>query len=104
MKAISLTARNVESASGTVNLGRGCVRVGDSACGEWRRDPSNPTGQFAQAGRDLAELLRCTLELTKRPRLVGCRARHVLRAMTVAARDLCDALDALRQPSDFRLL
>src|SRR6476659_3534357 len=64
----------------------------------------DPPSQIAQVRRHLAKLVGRTLELPERARLVGCRARDVLRAFTVPARDLGDARHSLTEPADFRLL
>src|SRR5687767_9770009 len=60
--------------------------------------------EIAEVRSDLPELVGRALELAERASLVNSRARHVLRAFSVAARDLRDARHPLPEPPNLRFL
>src|SRR5687767_526094 len=66
-----------------------------------RRDPPR---QLAQVDGHGAQLVRRTLQLAQRGRLLASRGGHRLRALTIALRDLGNARDALAQPAELELL
>ena len=69
-----------------------------------QRDARDATGELAEVGRHVAQLLRGALQLAQRRRLVARARGHLLRAIAIAAGDAGDAPHALAQLGELELL